>query len=377
MIITVNENIVRLHGTIYSGDGQYITYYLNQVLTQYPEVTVYLHTAGGDVFDGNLIYNTLANSPAKIHMIIEGLAASMGSILMLAGNKISIADNGYVMTHAPRGCVCGTQADFIGASKLLISMEKTFLTKYSKKTKKPVESIKAWLQGDNWFSATEALEAGLVDEIIEPTMDDLDAEAIMKMDMVALWDEFSVKAETPSMTTPPEPLKTTNEAQLKSSKMKKELIAAMELKGVTEASSDTAVIQALQTQLTDAKTSATAKDTEIQALKDQIAESGKTAIKAAVTSAVSAGKITEGQREKYEAIGTASGIETLNSIFEDMTGKPASVISQITSGGSAVQTDGKSWDDLKKEKGALESLKANNPEQFNALYKAKFGKDFQ
>lgn len=368
MIASINENVVQLYGTIYSGDGQYVAYQLNKVFTEHSNVVVHLHTAGGSVFDGNLIYTTIKNAKANVQVNIDGLAASMGSIIMLAGTKITMSQNAFIMVHAPSGNVSGTQVDMTSAAKLLQSLEKLFITQYSKRTGKSTDDIKSWMIGDNWFSAEEALEAGLIDEITDPVMEEeLDAEAFKQMDLVALQTKFDVKEKATTLPQTP---------QIKTANMKKQVISALSLATVDEQSSDTAVVQAIQDRLTAETNKATASDQRIADLERQLSEHNDKAISNIVTTAQKAGKISANATDKYVNIGKTAGIETLQSILDDMTEKPANIKNQINGNGNHTMTT-ETWDDLKTKKGALEKLKAEDFDTFCALYKDKFGTDFK
>ncbi|HRO76116.1 MAG TPA: Clp protease ClpP, partial [Crocinitomicaceae bacterium] len=334
-------------------------------IDEHSDVIVHLHTAGGSVFDGNLIYTTLANSKANIQINIDGLAASMGSIIMLAGKKIAMSSNAFIMVHAPSGSVNGTHIEMTSAAKLLQSLEKVFVSQYSKKTGKTVDELKAWMLGDNWFSAEDALEAGLIDEIIDPVMEDeLDAEAIQKLDLVALQTKYDIKATTKPQT---EIIKTN---------MKKQVISALALSTVNETSSDTAVIQAIQDKLTAVTTQANEKDQRIQALEQQIETNTNSMISSVVSEGVKAGKFPEANHQKYENIGKTAGIDTLKAILEDIPSKPSSISGRINNSTDNRAKSAETWDELKKKQGALEKLQAEDFDAFNALYKEKFGKDF-
>jgi ATP-dependent Clp protease protease subunit len=365
MLISINDNVVQMSGTIWGGEGAWIVRELQPVLDANTEVHIHLNTSGGSVFDGNQIYNALKTSKAKIHFIIESLVASMGTIFMLSGDTISMRENAYLMVHAPSGYCDGTAKEFTSTAKVLQMMEKNFLAKYSKKTGKTVDELAYLMEGDNWFSADEALALGLVDEIIDPDLIEMDVTALQKLNFTALLKERDITASIDATT---QPIKT---------KMKKEVVAALGLTGVTEQSSDTAVIEAIQAQQ---KTAIDAKDKRILELEAKAIQDGKTAISGIVATAVAAGKITALQVEKYEGIGASAGIETLNAVLEDMNAKsvkPASVTAQIHGNGTSVPKGSKTWDELSKEKDALENLRASDPTEFAAVFKAKFKKEYK
>lgn len=365
MIVTITDNIIQLQGVIWEGDGQRVISQVKDVLENNADVEVRIHTPGGSVFDGNLIFNHLVKFQSKIDVIIEGMAASMGSILMLVGRSVKMCENGFVMIHAPFGYVAGTAKDFASASKLLMSMEKNFIKKYMGKTNKPEEEVKTWLDGDNWFDAEEALELGLIDEIVDSTLEIENIEAYKKMNVAALLSGFKAEQKAPTIPTP------TQAKQIKIDTMKKELISALSLSVVSADSSDTAVIKAVENRIGDIQAESTAKDQKILALETKLKDLAAATIKDAVSVKIKAKLITESQRAKYEDLGEKLGLEALQSIFEDM--KPsASITSQINNTTDPVLD--KSWDDLKKVPNALEKLQAEDPEKYNALFTAKFGK---
>ena len=136
MDFTVNNNIISAYGTINDGDGIAFLNLFQQIESNKKDITVKLHTYGGSVFDGNLIYNTIANSIANVQIHIVGIAASMGAIISLASDKVYIVENGYMMIHAPSGGVHGTANDLESNIKLMRSMEQNFISKLLEKTGK-------------------------------------------------------------------------------------------------------------------------------------------------------------------------------------------------------------------------------------------------
>ena len=167
MDFTINSNVITAYGTINDGDGIAFSNLFQQIENNKKDIIVKLHTYGGSVFDGNLIYNTIANSVANVQIHIVGIAASMGAIISLSTDKVFIVENGYMMIHAPSGGVYGTANDLESNIKLMRSMEQNFISKLLEKTGKNQEYVKNWLVGDNWFDANQALQEGLVSGIIE------------------------------------------------------------------------------------------------------------------------------------------------------------------------------------------------------------------
>lgn len=168
MDFTVNNNIITAYGTINDGDGLVFSSLLQKLEKTKNDITLKLHTYGGSVFDGNLIYNAIINSMANIQIHIVGIAASMGAVISLASDNVYMVENGYMMIHAPSGGVYGTANDLENNVKLLRSIETNFIKKLSEKTAKAEDYVNRWLVGDNWFDAKQAKQEGLINGIIEP-----------------------------------------------------------------------------------------------------------------------------------------------------------------------------------------------------------------
>jgi ATP-dependent Clp protease protease subunit len=166
MDFTINNNTITAYGTINDGDGMLFSNQFNQVANSHKTIIVKLHTYGGSVFDGNLIYNTLINSTADIEIHIVGIAASMGAVISLATDKVFMVENGYIMIHTPSGGTYGTATDHENNIKLLRSIEANFIKKLSEKTAKDEDYVNKWLVGDNWFDANQALQEGLIAGIL-------------------------------------------------------------------------------------------------------------------------------------------------------------------------------------------------------------------
>ena len=167
MRIESNNNIIKAFGNIEDGDGMNFETILKSLESSFSEIFIKMHTYGGSVFDGNLMYNAISNSKAKIIIHIVGVSASMGAVISLATPYVYMVENGYLMVHAPSSFAQGTASDFESNAKLLRLIEQNFLKKLSEKTKKPIDYVKAWLQGDNWFSAEQALSEGLIVGILD------------------------------------------------------------------------------------------------------------------------------------------------------------------------------------------------------------------
>lgn len=129
------------------------------------EITLRINSPGGDVFDGAAIYNALDRHPATIHAKIDGLAASMASLIALTGDTIEMADNAFYMIHKPWGIALGNADEMRAEADLLDKIEGTAVTAYSRKSGMDADEIARLLAAETWYSAEEAREAGFIDKI--------------------------------------------------------------------------------------------------------------------------------------------------------------------------------------------------------------------
>lgn len=137
------------------------------------QIDLHINSPGGDVFDGNTIYNLLKQHSATITTYIDGLAASIASVIALAGDKIFMAENALFMIHNPQGglFVFGDEQDIEKESgKILDILRKvkgSIINTYVKKANLTEDEIKTMMNEESWLSANEAIEAGFVDEIVD------------------------------------------------------------------------------------------------------------------------------------------------------------------------------------------------------------------
>ncbi len=129
------------------------------------QIDLHINSPGGGVFDGITIYNLLKQHPANITTYIDGLAASIASVIALAGDKVIMAENALYMIHNPTGLAMGTATDMRSLADVLDKIAGTMITTYVGKSKKSETEIKTMLDEETWMNAAEALEAGFIDEI--------------------------------------------------------------------------------------------------------------------------------------------------------------------------------------------------------------------
>lgn len=133
------------------------------------DISLYLNTPGGHVSSGLGIYDTMQIINPDVSTICTGMAASMGAVLLCAGEKgkRSILPHSRVLIHQPLGGTEGQASDIIIAAKEIQKTKEELLHILSEHTGQLYEKILADADRDYWMSANEALEYGMVDNIME------------------------------------------------------------------------------------------------------------------------------------------------------------------------------------------------------------------
>ena len=132
------------------------------------DISLYLNTPGGQVSSGLAIYDTMQIIEPDVATICTGMAASMGSVLLCAGaaGKRSALPHSRVMIHQPLGGAQGQASDILIAAQEIEKIRKELYTIISEHSGQPLEKIYADGDRDFWMNAKEALEYGMVDEIL-------------------------------------------------------------------------------------------------------------------------------------------------------------------------------------------------------------------
>lgn len=142
--------------------------YLESVDSTKP-IHLYINSPGGTVTDGLAIYDTIQYVKAPVYTVAMGLAASMGSLLLAAGaagNRMALP-NARVMIHQPHGGAQGQASDIAIQAKEILYTRNRLNEIYVKHTGQSLDVIEKSMERDNFMSAQEALEFGLIDKVIE------------------------------------------------------------------------------------------------------------------------------------------------------------------------------------------------------------------
>jgi ATP-dependent protease ClpP protease subunit len=131
-------------------------------------LTMRINSGGGDAFAGQAILNAMRQSPATINVEVDGLAASAASIIALGGDRVRIAEGAMLMIHNAWIIAMGNAQDMIETAALLSKVDDTAAQQYADKTGKDKARMAELMAAETWFTAAEALDIGLVNEIVKP-----------------------------------------------------------------------------------------------------------------------------------------------------------------------------------------------------------------
>ena len=167
----LKDRIVMLRGPVNDAQASLITAQLLYLESDDPEkdINLYINSPGGSITAGMAIYDTMNYIKPDVSTICIGIAASMGAFLLAAGQKGKryVLPNSEVMIHQPLGGAKGQATDVkIRADRLLKIKERLNLL-LSEMTGQPLEVIEKDTDRDNFMSPKEALEYGIIDDIIE------------------------------------------------------------------------------------------------------------------------------------------------------------------------------------------------------------------
>jgi ATP-dependent Clp protease protease subunit len=166
----LKERIIFLVGPVHDGVAALITAQLLFLEAENPnkEIAFYINSPGGLVTSGLAIYDTMQYIRPKVMTLCIGQAASMGSLLLAAGEKgmrFSLP-NSRIMVHQPSGGYQGAAADIEIHAREILQLRARLNDIYAKHTGQPVEAIETAMERDNFMTAEQAKTFGIVDEVV-------------------------------------------------------------------------------------------------------------------------------------------------------------------------------------------------------------------
>lgn len=167
----LNDRIIMLNEEVNNTTASLVVAQLLYLEGQDPskDISLYINSPGGSVTDGLAIYDTMNYIRCDVATICMGMAASMGAFLLAAGakGKRSALPNSDIMIHQPSGGAKGQATDIEIHTNHILQTKKKLNEILSEKTGQPFDVIARDTERDNFMTAQQALEYGLIDKVIE------------------------------------------------------------------------------------------------------------------------------------------------------------------------------------------------------------------
>lgn len=129
------------------------------------ELVVHLNSPGGEIFDGLAIYQALKNHKASVTIMVDGLAASIASVIAMAADRLVMAPKATMMIHDGWTMGVGNAAEMRKLADLLDKQSEIIASAYADRTGQDANFWRDRMRDETWYNAQEALDAGLIDEI--------------------------------------------------------------------------------------------------------------------------------------------------------------------------------------------------------------------
>lgn len=172
----LKERVIFLNGPVEDGMSALICAQLLYLEAENPkkEIQMYINSPGGVVTSGLAIYDTMQYIKSPVVTLCMGMAASMGSFLLMAGEKGSriALPNSRIMVHQPSGGYSGKASDVQRHAEDIIKTKRRLNEIYAKHTGRTYEEVEEKLDADTFMTPEEAKEWGLVDHVYETRQDD-------------------------------------------------------------------------------------------------------------------------------------------------------------------------------------------------------------
>jgi ATP-dependent protease ClpP protease subunit len=177
-----------------------------------PKLRVRVSSPGGSVFEGVAVANALRAHSAEVTVQVDSIAASIASVIAMAGDRVVMQPQAMLMVHDASGLCMGNAKDMADMAALLDKISNNIADAYVAKAGGTREEWREVMQGERWYTAEEAVEAGLADEMVPARKQQPDEPEMRRdFDFAAYGYHGPRQPEQPKPTPPPaaEPEKTT------------------------------------------------------------------------------------------------------------------------------------------------------------------------
>ena len=342
------ETYEGINGAIFAAEVAYV-----DSLHDTTGITISINSQGGSIVDGLSMCAAIRAAKNPTTTVVDGIALSSAAFIAMSGDTRKMVDFGRMMVHNPsmRGEAIQDHTDpkIVAALNAFADMLAENMSKRSGKT---TEEVLALMDAETWMTASEAIEAGFIDSIVSTEMNDILASFDMnKADLREVVNTITQKHDLVNL---------------------KEINAALGLDSATAGEVTAKHIKAL---LSDNEELKTLREFKAAAEADATATLAAR-VEAVVDAAISAKKITKGNRDYV----ISQGMANLAALEDFISNQPV-IAARLKPNASADtgkvvdgKLDGKSLRELERENPtALAALRTDSPEDYKALYKAQYG----
>lgn len=174
-----------------------------------PNIRVRVNSPGGSVFEGIAIANALRSHPANVTVQVDGIAASIASVIAMAGDRIEMAPNTMMMIHDASGLCYGNASDMEELAELLDLISDNIADAYAARAGGTRDEWRARMKAETWYLPDDAVENGLADEAIQApkaaTPAEPDPDEDDEPDMERAWDLAAYGYTGPAKPEAPKP----------------------------------------------------------------------------------------------------------------------------------------------------------------------------
>ena len=167
----LRERIIFLVGPVHDATANLVVAQMLFLESENPDkdIFLYINSPGGSVSAGLSIFDTMQFIKPDVSTLCMGMAASMGSFLLMAGakGKRAALPNSRVMIHQPSGGAQGQASDIEIQAREILKTREQLNRIYAERTGQPLERIAADMERDRWMSPSEALDYGLIDQVLD------------------------------------------------------------------------------------------------------------------------------------------------------------------------------------------------------------------
>lgn len=323
---------------------------LMSLQARYSKIDVRINSYGGEVYEGIAICSALKASTADINIYIDGIAASIASVIALCGKPLHMSRYARLMLHQVTGGAYGTAEDMREAAVQAEEAQRTLAQIISAKCKMTEDEVtqKFFSGGEHWIPADEALRMGLIDSI------------------------YDTAGQAPEVAaTPDEIYRFTNRLTKPQKENNMAFIDELRRRPAFSNSMSEADMLAHIDKLANDAAKVPALEREVEELTQSQRETRQAAHEALINQAISEGRITSAQKEVYQNL-LQSDEENARKLLDSLPKKTVRVVDTLGGAGGADLMK-MSWEEIDKAE-RLPELKKNFPELYDKKFKEYFNK---